>query len=97
MLISIQFIMNPKVVLSAIALFAIIGGTLAFKAQRTPHTFFKKNTTTTVTADQICTLPVNVLYTTRIQDATGDPILQTLYATTTAAGDCPQLLIYPAD
>lgn len=60
-----------KMLLSAIALFAVIGGTLAFKATRVTNTFFSYGPTLTTTTPggplvntSFCTVPFQTTYTT---------------------------------
>lgn len=50
---------KAKIVLSAVALFAVVGGALAFKANRGLSTFYKP-----ATLGAPCTQPVDINYTT---------------------------------
>jgi hypothetical protein len=52
---------KAKIVLSAVAVLAVVGGAFAFKAARTPHLFFYK---TSPSPTALCTIPANLLYTT---------------------------------
>jgi hypothetical protein len=57
---------KAKIMLSAIAIFAVVGGAFAFKAQRSLIPFFSNTTTTTIGGIEttVCTLPVEIRYTT---------------------------------
>lgn len=84
---------KAKLVLSAVAVFAVIGGAFAFKA-RTLHTFYKVDTANPNPAARLCTLPVQINYTTLTQPGQA-PIAQTLYYTTSVAStSCPTTTIF---
>jgi hypothetical protein len=81
---------RAKFALTAIAVFAVVGGALAFKANRTANQFYR----TTVLGGN-CTSATTVLYT---ATPNGNPaITQSTYYTTPVAGACPTLVIYSAD
>jgi hypothetical protein len=71
---------KAKIVLSAVALFAVVGGALAFKAARIPQTFFYK---TNPAATALCTIPTLLPYTTSVNPTTTIP-----YATTNTTTLC---------
>lgn len=83
---------KAKLVLSAVAVFAVIGGAFAFKASRAPHQFYKTN------AAGNCVSTVQVRYTTDENLAIDPnlPIVQNTYYTTTRAGVCPTTTIFSA-
>lgn len=74
---------KAKIVLSAVALFAVVGGALAFKAARQPNRFF-----TAPAAGQLCTIPVNLSYTT-----TANPTTIIPYATTSTTTLCTAAVV----
>jgi len=55
---------QAKFALTAVALFAVIGGALAFKANRISRTFYKFGVTTTAGGLSVtgCVLPYNLSY-----------------------------------
>lgn len=91
---------KAKVILSGVALFALIGGALAFKAARVSNTFFSNGTTLTTTVlggplveQTYCTVEFQTTYTTRV--------LPLAFSTTTTwsttsipTTTCPQITIY---
>lgn len=72
---------KAKIVLSAVALLAVVGGALAFKANRIPKTFY---------SGPACTTPVVLPYTTVNN---GRPTLQTSVTTIEGAA-CPLTTLY---
>jgi hypothetical protein len=69
---------KAKIVLSAVALFAVVGGAFAFKARTAQHIFYTKNA-----ASPFCTVPTLLNYTTSANPTTTIP-----YATTTTVTIC---------
>jgi hypothetical protein len=90
---------KAKVILSAVAILAVAGGALAFKA-RSEHTFFKVDAANPNPALRVCTLEVETTYTTN--PALGLPgapaIIQTTYYTAPVNSTvCPQTTLFSAD
>jgi len=77
---------KARIVLSAVAVFAVIGGAFAFKAARTPKTFFTPGSN-----PAICDAPVTLRYTT--QPLVNVPTITT-YATEIAGRTCTTLTLY---
>lgn len=71
---------KAKIMLAAVGIFAIVGGALAFKAQRDIFPFFYKTTTLT---SVFCTIPAQLNYTTVGLTTTTIP-----YTTTNATTLC---------
>ncbi|WP_145712189.1 hypothetical protein [Chitinophaga japonensis] len=76
---------KAKVMLTVIAVFAVVGGALAFKA-RTQHTFYRTNP-----ANGQCSVPVQLFSTTT---STGGQLTQLSVASTT--DPCPTIRITAA-
>ncbi|MVT12493.1 hypothetical protein [Chitinophaga tropicalis] len=79
---------KAKVILSAVALFAVVGGALAFKAARISVRYF------TPGVNNVCSVPLDIRYTTNPEDATGP--LTTFYTsiTTIQSAPCVPLTLY---
>ncbi|PWV45797.1 hypothetical protein [Chitinophaga sp. S165] len=88
---------KARIVLSAVALFAVVGGALAFKASRQPASFFSNTTTTTIGGAQttICTLPVQAALTTEDQGLGSTIVSYSVVAKTNAS--CPARTLYFAE
>jgi hypothetical protein len=84
---------KAKLVLSAVALFAMVGGALAFKATRQLNTFYSSRTFTTVVGGQIVTRTIcDVTFPTRLTTTeNNNPSFLTTLSTTkaTTTGLCP--------
>ena len=86
---------KAKLMLSAIAVLAVVGGAFAFKASRQPVRFFSNTITTTVggAPTTLCTVPYTIPYTTAI--VLGAPTFATsvsLISKPTAS--CPLTTLY---
>ncbi|SEW21270.1 hypothetical protein SAMN05428988_3192 [Chitinophaga sp. YR573] len=82
---------KAKIALSAIAIFAVVGGAFAFKTSRAVHPFFKLDA-----AGTVCTVPTTAFY-------TSDPNLNIGITTTLSTintfshtGVCTATILYPA-
>lgn len=87
---------KAKIMLSAIAVFAVIGGAFAFKASRSLAPFYSNTLTTTIAGGplvQACKLEIHPTLTT-INQGLGTTITQ--YSTTTLAVPCPTRTFYKA-
>jgi hypothetical protein len=80
---------KAKIVLSAIAVFAVVGGAFAFKANRAANRFY-----TAPNATAPCTVSTLLPYTTSV--IVGAPTIRT-YASTAPAPQCPTRTLYFAD
>ncbi|ACU60682.1 hypothetical protein [Chitinophaga pinensis] len=91
---------KAKVILSAVAMFALVGGALAFKASRIPNVFFSNGTTLTTTTPggplvtrTYCTVPFTTSYTTTV-----NPLVlstTTTWSTTSLTTRvCPTITVY---
>lgn len=78
---------KAKLMLSAIAVLAVVGGAFAFKANRTENLFYKTN------AAGNCLSTTFPLRTTAVVNGQAGEI-QTTYFTTTVLGACPTTKIY---
>lgn len=89
---------KAKMILSGVALFALIGGALAFKASRESNQFFS-STTTRVNGVVLtyCTVPFQTTYTTNPADAVGPAVNITSFHTVPTTIPCPGVLLFPAD
>jgi hypothetical protein len=85
---------KAKIVLSAVALFAVIGGAFAFKATRIPQPFYKNTTTTTTTA-LVCTATTSLLYTTA-NNGRPTTFVSGIHTTSTTL-PCPGLTVRPIE
>ena len=91
---------KAKVVLTAVAALAVIGGAFAFKASRTPNRFYKTGTILTTiggvpTTVTRCTVPFNTLYSTAPQVVGQAPVVITsFYTTATTSSICPTTTLY---
>jgi hypothetical protein len=91
---------KAKLVLSAVALFAMVGGALAFKATRTENTFYSTRTFTTRTTPggPIVTRTIcdATLFTTYTTIPNGSAALLRSYSTTAAplTGLCPVITVF---
>lgn len=85
---------KAKVILSAVALFAVVGGALAFKATREENTFYR-NTLTTINGVQFtyCTAPFTTTLTTEPVAGQAGQRLNTLYHIATST-TCPGTVVY---
>ena len=82
---------RAKIALTAIALFAVIGGALAFKSQRVSQSWFKTN------GAGNCVLAVNTAYTTlRTAAIDGDTFEITDYNIVAHDGECTETVVYDA-
>jgi len=80
---------RAKIILTGVALFAVVGGALAFKATRTRQPLYSTN------AAGICTVPVSLFLTTQ-QQFPQQPIAtvtSSIY-TTPVLGPCPTTTWY---
>jgi len=86
---NIKLMKHAKIILTAVGLFAIVGGALAFKATRIRLPYFSTN------AAGLCTVPTNTFYTTQAQYP-GQPIgtITNAFYTTQILGPCPTLTLY---
>jgi hypothetical protein len=89
---------KAKLVLSAIALFAMVGGAIAFKATRTVNMFYANRTFTTrtipggpIVTRTYCDEPFQTRYTTLPNF--GLPITKA-YSTTRLTVPCPVITVY---
>lgn len=88
---------KAKLILSGIALFAVIGGALAFNATKVSYLFFTTTTTIIngVTVTQ-CTFPTTALFTTNPANAVGPlTTVSNLSTAATTASTCTAI-VYPA-
>lgn len=84
---------QAKFALTAVALLAVIGGALAFKANRTPRQFFSYGTTLVDGVKKTgCVIPVQTLYTT---NAAGTTISYYPISTTVAPNNTCTTLAVP--
>ncbi|HWV72717.1 MAG TPA: hypothetical protein VN040_13410 [Pseudosphingobacterium sp.] len=83
---------RAKIVLTGVALFAVIGGALAFKASRLPQKLYRTN------AAGFCVAPVDIPLT--LTGAPGQPaatITNSLYTTALPGAPCPLTTWYTAE
>lgn len=86
-----MFMKKAKIVLAAVAIFAVIGGAFAFKSQRALKPLFQE-------VNGLCTLPVNTSYTTVLADAIDPTPYTTLpYYTIAVQAPCPPTTFYRAN
>lgn len=85
---------KAKIVLSAVALFGLVGGALAFKASRVPQPFYTNTTTSTTTA-LVCTATTSILYTTA-NNGRPTTFVSGIHTTTTTL-PCPGLTVRPIE
>ncbi|TWV96184.1 hypothetical protein [Chitinophaga pinensis] len=79
---------KAKIVLSAVALFALVGGAFAFKATRTNHTLYS------YTAGG-CISPTSLPYTT-VNEGLGTTALTTVYTISLPGRTCPATTLFRA-
>lgn len=89
--------MKAKLVLSAVAMMALVGGALAFKASRVPTILYQVDATNPITSLRICTKPTTVLYSTA-PTFQGQAAVTSLpyYTTTFNSTKCPTVSLYTA-
>jgi hypothetical protein len=79
---------RAKLMLTAIAVFAVVGGALAFKANRVPNpNLFRYNGTD-------CVAPTTITYSNTTTNLSQLGFTTTYYATATHAGACPLTTLY---
>jgi len=76
---------KAKIVLSAVAVFAVIGGAFAFKASRTLNTFYSSST------NGICSVTFKTTYTTDLSQP--GAAFTTRLATTQLTTVCPTITV----
>jgi hypothetical protein len=76
---------KAKIMLSAIAILAVVGGAFAFKAARVNHTFFSLDTN-----NGICSVPFATTYTTVLPTTT---VTSFYSVSTTVVGPCRTLSV----
>jgi hypothetical protein len=84
---------KAKIMLSAVAVMAVVGGAFAFKAARQPHTFFYN---TTNTAGQLRCIGVTETFLTTLTNT--NPIVTNSYSPVSRpAVTCPLTTLYIAE
>jgi hypothetical protein len=87
---------KAKLILSVIAIFAIIGGAMAFKATRNAQQFFSTGTTTVNNVTfTYCTVPFRTLYSTTTTFS-GQPgvAVTSFYSLPISLSSCPAITVY---
>ncbi|SFO29571.1 hypothetical protein SAMN05428949_4830 [Chitinophaga sp. YR627] len=91
---------KAKLILSAVALLAVAGGAVAFKATRSLNTFYSVDVANSVPSLRLCTKAVQTTYTTDPQLAIpqAPAITQTTYYTTRVnSTSCPATILFSAE
>ncbi len=89
--------LKAKLILSGVALMAVVGAAFAFKAARQPHILYEVDTTNPVATARICTKQTLVFYSTTTTSPTAITKTNLPYFTTTVnSTTCPTVSLFDA-
>lgn len=88
---------KAKIILSAVALLAVVGGALAFKSSRIPQAIFYTNTTLP-NGRVLCTVPTALNYT-LVGNPANSTFVTGIYTRTSTVTTipCPGFTVYPTN